>query len=225
MDQVAWQKILQAAEASIKNPGKSGEALPKATPKPGENFVVVFRHGESVDNRNRVFSGWRDPELTDKGREQGKALAPQLKDLALDLIVTSDLGRSRETARLALSQHATIRWEEDARIKERNYGDLAGQSKEEWMKKDPERATLWRRSYDVAPPGGENIKMVEARVFPFLDELVSRIRREKINVALSAHGNSMRAIRRYFEHMDVVEEMTHENPLGTDFALYVIPPE
>ncbi len=225
MDQALWQKIYQAAQASIKDPGKSNKPLPKAIPKPGENFVVVFRHGESVDNRERVFSGWRDPSLTDKGREQGQALAPKLKDLPLDLVITSDQTRSKETAHLALAQHAHVRWEEDARIKERNYGDLAGQSKEEWMKKDPEQATLWRRSYDVAPPNGENIQMVEERVFPFLDELVARIRREKINVALSAHGNSMRAIRRYFEHMDIVEEMTHENPLGNDYALYVIPAE
>ena len=225
MDQALWQKIHQAAQASIEDPGKSQQPLPKATPRPGENFVVVFRHGESADNHNRVFSGWRDPALTDKGREQGRALAPKLKDLPLDLVITSDLTRSRETARLALARHANVRWEEDARIKERNYGDLAGQSKEEWMKKDPERATLWRRSYDVAPPNGENIKTVEERVFPFLDELVARIRREKINVALSAHGNSMRAIRRYFEHMDIVEEMTHENPLGNDYALYTVPPK
>jgi 2,3-bisphosphoglycerate-dependent phosphoglycerate mutase len=224
MDQALWQKIHQAAQASINDPGKSNKPLPKATPKPGENFIVVFRHGESVDNLNRVFSGWRDPALTDRGREQGRALAPKLKDLPIDLVITSDLTRSRETARLALALNKNLRWEEDARIKERNYGDLAGQSKEEWMKKDPERATLWRRSYDVAPPNGENIKMVEERVFPFLDELVARVRREKINVALSVHGNSMRVIRRYFEHMDIVDEMIHENPLGTDYALYVVPP-
>lgn len=221
MDDALWQKIRQAAEESIKDPGKHKKELPKARPAPGQNFVVVFRHGESEDNVNRIFSGWRDSPLTDRGREQARALAPKLKDLRIDLAVTSDLVRSKETASLALAENA-VRFEEDWRIKERNYGALMGKSKEEAMRMDPEKAVLWRRGYDVPPPDGESIQMVEGRVWPFLDELVARIKREHINVALSLHGNSMRAVRRYFEKMDIVEELTHENPLGTDYALYVI---
>lgn len=222
MDQALFDKIRRAAERSIRAPGEAGRPLPKDTPKLGENFIVVFRHGESEDNRNRAFSGWRDSPLTDVGREQAGALAAQLRELRLDLVITSDQSRSKETARLALVDHPRIKWEEDWRVKERDYGDLAGQSKEEWMLKDPERAVLWRRGYDVAPPNGESLKAVEERVWPFLDALVERIRRERINVALSAHGNSMRAIRRYFEHMDIEGALTHENPLGTDYALYVV---
>lgn len=222
MDETLKEKIRRAAERSLDAPGKTRKALPKETPRPGESFVVVFRHGESKDNRDRVFSGWRDSPLTEVGREQARALAPKLKELTLDLVITSDQSRSKETARLALVHHPDIRWEEDWRIKERNYGDLAGQSKMEWMRKDPERTALWRRGYDLAPPNGESLEMVEARVRPFLDALLARCRREKINVALSAHGNSMRAIRRYFEHMDLEETLTHENPLGTDYALYAV---
>lgn len=222
MDQALLRKLQEAAEASIKDPGKNPQQLPKATPKPGENYVVVFRHGESEDNFNRIFSGWHDARITARGRGQASALAPKLKDLKLDVVITSDLVRSKETARLAVASNPGVRFEEDARIKERNYGILTGTSKEELMRKDPEKATLWRRSYDVPPPEGESIKMVEQRVWPFLDALVARIKRDKINVALSAHGNSMRAIRRYFEKMDETEMVTHENPLGTDYALYVI---
>lgn len=222
MNETLMEKIRQAAERSIKEPGKTQKLLPKETPRPGEHFIVVFRHGESEDNRNRVFSGWRDSPLTETGREQARALASKLKELPLDVVVTSDQIRSQETARLALLHHPNITWEADWRIKERNYGELAGQSKEEWMHKDPERTALWRRGYDFAPPHGESLKMVEARVWPFLDDLVERVRSQKVNVALSVHGNSMRAIRRYFEHMDIEEELTHENPLGTDYALYVV---
>lgn len=215
-------KLRRASEQSVKAPGQADAPLPKGTPGPGEHFIVVFRHGESVDNRNRVFSGWRDSPITDTGRAQALALAPKLKALPIDVVITSDQVRSQETAHLAFSLNPHVRWESDWRIKERNYGALAGQSKEEWMRKDPERTALWRRGYDVAPPEGESLKMVETRVWPFLDELVERVRAQKINVALSAHGNSMRAIRRYFEHMGTEEEMTHENPLGTDYALYVV---
>jgi 2,3-bisphosphoglycerate-dependent phosphoglycerate mutase len=222
MDEILMKKIRRAAERSVREPGRVEKLLPKETVGPRDNFIAVFRHGESEDNRHRVFSGWRNPALTETGREQARALALKLKTLPLDVVITSDQDRAKETARLALAYQPNIKWEEERRIKERNYGDLAGQSKEAWMKKDPERTALWRRGYDVAPPNGESLKMVEERVWPFLDKLVQRIRREKINVALSVHGNSMRVIRRYFEHMDVEAELTHENPLGTDYALYVI---
>jgi 2,3-bisphosphoglycerate-dependent phosphoglycerate mutase len=225
MDATILPKIREAATRSIDAPGRADKPLPKTTPKPGENFVVVFRHGESEDNANRVFSGWRDSPLTDQGREQARALAPQLLALPLNVVVTSDLIRSKETAKLALGDHRDMRWEEDWRIKERDYGDLAGESKEAWMRRDPERTVLWRRSYDVSPPNGESLQSVETRVRPLLDALVERVRRERINVALSAHGNSMRAIRRYFEHMDIEGMLTHENPLGKDYALYVISDE
>jgi Histidine phosphatase superfamily (branch 1) len=81
------------------------------------------------------------------------------------------------------------------------------------MMKEPERTVLWRRGYDIAPPNGESLKTVEERVWPFPDALLERIRREKITVALSAHRNSMPAIRRYFEHMEIEEALTHEKPL------------
>lgn len=215
MDSKLLERIQLAARQSIRAPGAAAKPLPKGQPKPNENFVLVFRHGQSEDNRNRVFSGWRDPPLTEIGREQARALAPQLQNLHLDVVITSDQIRSKETARLALASNPHIKWEEDWRIKERDYGDLTGQSKEEWMTKEPERTVLWRRGYETAPPKGESLKNVEERLRPFLDALVRRICRERINVVLSAHGNSMRAIRRYFETMDMGQLLTHENPLAT----------
>lgn len=224
MDEEILAQIKKAAEDSLKNPGRTAESLPKDKVGPGDNFVVVFRHGESEDNVNRIFSGWRDEtDITETGVKQAEALRPELNKLDIDVVITSDQVRSKHTAKIAFATHPNldnIKWEIDWRIKERNYGDLNGKSKEEAMAMNPTEAIKWRRGYETAPPGGESIKMVEARVWPFLDELVLRIKSEKINVVLSAHGNSMRAIRRYFEKLSVLQEMTVENPLGTDFALY-----
>lgn len=218
-----WEQIKQAAIDSLKNPGKEKKPLPKDEVKEGQNFFILFRHGESEDNVARVFSGWRDSKLTEKGRINAKGLSEEIKKLHLDLVITSDLIRSKETAKLVLGDNfPNIKWEEDARIKERNYGDLNGKSKIEWMEKDPENTIKWRRSYDTPPPNGESLEMVVERVKPFLDALIKRIKKEKINVAVSAHGNSMRAIRHIMEHMDIVTTCIHENPLATDYALYVV---
>lgn len=216
--------MYEAAESSTDAPGRCSGELPKASLRPGDNFVVVFRHGESEDNRAGLFSGTRNCGLTGRGREQALALGPRLVGLPLDVAISSDLSRSRETTRLALSSFPSIRFEEEPRLRERDYGALTGRSKAELMEADPEHAVFWRRGHDVPPPGGESIQMVEDRVWPFLDELVARVRRERINVVLSLHGNSMRVTRRYFEGMELAEELTHENPLGCDYALYRVAP-
>lgn len=224
MDEEILAQIKKASQNSLDNPGKTDAPLPKDQINQGDNFVVVFRHGESDDNVNKIFSGWRDEtDITKVGEKQAEALRPKLNKLRIDMVITSDQVRSKHTARIAFASHPNldqIIWKEDWRIKERNYGDLNGKSKEEAMKMHPIEAIKWRRGYETPPPGGESIKMVEQRVWPFLDELVNHIKKNKINVALSAHGNSMRAIRRYFEKLTVLEEMTLENPLGMDFALY-----
>ena len=224
MDEEILTQIKKAAENSLKNPGKSDVALPKDKIGTNDNFIVVFRHGESEDNVRRIFSGWRDEtDITEVGKKQAEALRSELNKLKIDVVITSDQVRSKHTAKIAFAKHPNLDnlvWKEDWRIKERNYGDLNGKSKEEAMAKNPKEAIKWRRGYETAPPGGESIKMVEMRVWPFLDELKERVKLEKINVALSTSGNSMRAIRQYFEPMTILQEMTVENPLGTDFALY-----
>ena len=224
MDEKLWEEIKKAAENSIKNPGKTADPLPKDDVRPGANFVVVFRHGESEDNVNRIFSGWRDDtEITKRGEEQARLLQAGLNKLDINVVITSDQVRSKHTANIAFATHPNldhILWKSEWRIKERNYGDLNGKSKEEAMRLNPEEAIKWRRGYDTPPPNGESIKMVEQRVWAFLDELIAEIKVRKTNVALVASGNSMRAIRQYFEEMTILQELTIENPLGTDYALY-----
>ena len=149
-------------------------------------------------------------------------LAKKLKNKRIDVIIESRLVRSKETTKIILKYHPKARVERDDRIIERNYGDLMGHSKTKMMKKNPELAAKYRRGYDFPPPHGESIRMVKKRVFPFCRDLVKRMKKEKINVAVSAHGNSMRVMRKFFERMDIIEMLTHENPLGEDYASYVI---
>ena len=221
MNKKLWEKITKAAEDSIKNPGKNKKPLPKDE-SPVDPEIYVFRHGETIDNKNRVFSGWRDAKLTEEGIKQSEILAEKLKGKRIDLCITSPQSRSIDTAKIALKHFKDMVFEEDPRIMERNYGELTGQSKEKWMKKEPELAVKYRRSYDFPPPKGESLKMVEDRVFPFCDELVERVKKNNLNVAISCHGNSMRAIRRYFEKLSIIDELTVENPLGRDYASYVV---
>lgn len=216
-----WDKIKKASLDSINHPGKTSASLPKSE-SDVDPEIYVFRHGETHDNLNKVFSGWRDSKLTPLGIKQARILAEKLKNKEINICIVSPLSRSKDTAEIALKYHKDILFEEDKRIIERNYGELTGQSKEKWMKENPEMAIKYRRGYDFPPPKGESLRMVEARIFPFCDELVKRVKENNINIAISCHGNSMRAIRRYFEKLSIVEELTMENPLAKDYAAYVI---
>lgn len=221
MDKNLWKEIKKASIDSLKNPGQNNKPLPK-NESPSDPEIYVFRHGETYDNVNRVFSGWRDSKLTDKGIEQAQILADKLKNKHIDICIVSPLSRSQDTAEIALKYHDDILYEVDQRIIERNYGDLQGTSKEKLMKENQELAIKYRRSYDVPPPHGESMKMVEERVFPFCEEMIERARKNNLNIAISCHGNSMRAIRRYFEGLSIIEELTIENPLARDYAEYVV---
>lgn len=216
-----WEKIKQASEDSIKNPGKNKKPLPK-NESDYDPEIYVFRHGETFDNKNKVFSGWRDAKITEEGIKQAETLAEKLKDKRIDLCITSPQFRAKETARIALKHHKDMVFEEDVRVMERNYGELTGQSKEKWMKENPDLAIRYRRGYDFPPPKGESLKMVQERIWPFCDELVERVKHNNVNVAISCHGNSMRAIRKYFEQLSIVEMLTVENPLAQDYAQYVV---
>lgn len=215
------KKIMESAIRSLKAPGKSLKPLPKKESKTNPT-LYVFRHGETYDNKRRTFSGWRQTRLTKRGIKQAEILAKKLKNKKIDVIIESHLRKSKETTKIISKYHPNAKIEIDDRIIERDYGDLTGKSKIKMMKENSELAAKYRRAYDFPPPHGESLKMVEKRVFPFCRELVKRMKKEKINVALSAHGNSMRAIRRFFEKMSIEEMLTHENPLGMDYAAYFI---
>jgi 2,3-bisphosphoglycerate-dependent phosphoglycerate mutase len=164
-----------------------------------DRLLVLVRHGQSDWNLKNLFTGWKDPDLTDKGVEEAIAAGRKLKALGLgfDVAYTSALTRAQNTCRLILNELGqpgleTIR---DQALNERDYGDLSGLNKDDARKRwGEEQVHVWRRSYDVAPPGGESLKDTVARVLPYYcQEILPRVLRGE-RVIVAAHGNSLRAL-------------------------------
>ncbi len=158
-----------------------------------ERLLVLSRHGESEWNLKNLFTGWKDPGLTEKGVEEAKAGGRRLKALGIsfDVAFTSALSRAQRTCELMLNEIGqpnleTIR---DWRLNERDYGDLSGLNKAETAAKyGDEQVHIWRRSYDVPPPGGESLKDTVARVLPYyVETILPRVMRgERVFVAPTA---------------------------------------
>lgn len=166
-----------------------------------ERTLVLVRHGQSEWNLKNLFTGWRDVDLTEKGVaeaiEAGKILAG--RGMKFDLAMTSDLIRAQRTCQFILDEvgQSDLETTRDLALNERNYGDLAGLNKDEARKKwGDEQVHIWRRSYDVPPPGddGESLKDTGARVWPYyMREILPRVMRGG-TILVSAHGNSLRAL-------------------------------
>jgi 2,3-bisphosphoglycerate-dependent phosphoglycerate mutase len=175
--------------------------------------IYLFRHGVTPDNAEGVFSGWRDVPLNKKGVRDAKIVALRLKDKKFTLAFQSHLRRSKETLKIVLRSHPECKKIiEDDRIIERSYGKLQGKTHLSAVQKyGYEKYDKWHRSYETRPPGGESIKDVEVRVLSFISDLLRLMRKEKVNVAVSAHGNSMRPFRRYFEKLSTREMIALNN--------------
>jgi len=164
-----------------------------------DRLLVLVRHGQSDWNLKNLFTGWRDVDLTDKGvaeaREAGRKLKAQ--GIKFDLAFTSSLKRAQRTLDLMLTElgQTNIPVFKDQALNERDYGDLVGLNKDDARKKwGEEQVHIWRRSYDVAPPGGESLRDTAARVLPYyIREILPRVLRGE-RVLVSAHGNSLRAL-------------------------------
>jgi 2,3-bisphosphoglycerate-dependent phosphoglycerate mutase len=164
-----------------------------------DRLLVLVRHGESDWNKKNLFTGWRDVGLTEQGiteaREAGRKLKAQ--GLTFDVAFTSALVRAQRTLDLMLEElsQTAIPVFKDQALNERDYGDLAGLNKDDARKKwGEEQVNIWRRSYDVAPPGGESLRDTAARVLPYyIQEILPRVMRGE-HVLVSAHGNSLRAL-------------------------------
>jgi 2,3-bisphosphoglycerate-dependent phosphoglycerate mutase len=174
--------------------------------------LFVFRHAETTDNSRGIFSGWRDPELTLKGLSQAREIAEQLRRDKIDYAFTSHLKRARKTLEIVLETHSPIPVFTDDRLIERCYGLLQGKSKRKVAKERPEWFAQIHRGYDFPPPEGESLKMVENRTLPFLTQLEEWLRQNPGNAAISCHGNSLRPIRRVFEHLSLKQMLQIENP-------------
>lgn len=164
-----------------------------------DRLLVLVRHGQSDWNLKNLFTGWKDPGLTETGVKEAQAAGRRLKALGLgfDVAYTSALTRAQTTCTLILGELGqpdlpTIR---DQALNERDYGDLSGLNKDDARKRwGEDQVHIWRRSYDVAPPGGESLKDTVARVLPYYcQEILPRVLRGE-RVIVAAHGNSLRAL-------------------------------
>ncbi len=172
--------------------------------------IYVFRHGQTDYNKDRIFTGWHDPDINENGIKECEDIARQLAGKKPTKAYTSDQLRARHTLELVLGDNK-IPIVVDPRLKERNYGDLNGKSKQETMEAYPSEYEFWHRSYDIPPPGGESIKDVEKRVLSFLRDFIREAKSDDV-IYISVHGNSLRPIRRYFEKLSVEEMCSFEHP-------------
>ena len=159
--------------------------------------LILVRHGLSVYNDQNRFTGWKDVDLNEQGVTEAKQAVDLLKDVNFDMAFTSKLKRANDTLTLILKGigQESIHIEKDLALNERDYGDLVGQNKAEAAKKfGDEQVQIWRRSYDIPPPGGESLKDTADRVIPYLNEKILPRVYAGENIIVSAHGNSIRAI-------------------------------
>lgn len=161
--------------------------------------LVLVRHGQSEWNLKNLFTGWKNPGLTEQGHAEAKAAGQRLKakGLRFDIAFTSVLSRAQVTCDHILSElgQAGLETVRDAALNERDYGDLAGLDKDDARARwGEEQVHIWRRSYDVPPPGGESLKDTGARVWPYYLHVVQPCVLRGGNVLVAAHGNSLRAL-------------------------------
>ena len=189
--------------------------------------LVLVRHGQSEWNAKNLFTGWKDPKLTDLGIQEAIKAGDLLetRNLKFDLMFTSDLFRAQETGRLILEQmnQTDIQVIKDQSLNERNYGDLAGLNKDEAREKwGEEQVHIWRRSFDVPPPGGESLKNTAERVLPYFEiEIMPKVK-EGLNILIAAHGNSLRALVMELEKISSEEivklEIATGDPLTYEYT-------
>jgi 2,3-bisphosphoglycerate-dependent phosphoglycerate mutase len=166
--------------------------------------LVLIRHGESQWNLENRFTGWVDVPLTAKGEEEARAAGEKLRTFQFDCAFTSVLMRAQDTLRIVLETigQTAIPIKEDVALNERMYGELQGLNKAETAKKyGDEQVKIWRRSFDVPPPGGESLKDTAARVLPYYESQIHPELLAKKNVLVVAHGNSLRSLVMHLEHL------------------------
>ena len=161
--------------------------------------LILVRHGQSEWNQQNLFTGWRDPDLTERGvteaRNAGRAL--KAEGITFTIAFTSELMRAQKTCALLLEEQGqsdlqTIR---NVALNERDYGDLSGLNKDDAREKwGEEQVHIWRRSFDTPPPGGESLKDTAERVLPYFNNTIMPRIRTGENVLVAAHGNSLRAL-------------------------------
>lgn len=180
--------------------------------------LVVIRHGQSEWNKANKFTGWVDVELSEKGEAEAHEAGTNLKDFKFDRAFTSGLKRAANTLNIVLSEigQSDIPLTANTALNERHYGDLQGKDKNETREEfGEEQVHIWRRSYDIAPPNGESLKDTRERVIPYFEKEIKPYLEKGENVIISAHGNSLRALIMYLEHLSPEEILQREIATGT----------
>jgi len=183
--------------------------------------LILIRHGQSVWNAANRFTGWTDVELSEKGEAEAAAAGDELADVRFDVVHTSALIRAQRTAEIVMEQNrasghqGSVPTRFDERLNERHYGDLQGLNKAETAElHGADQVHIWRRSFDVPPPGGESLEMTAERTIPyFIEEIIPDLESGK-NVLVAAHGNSLRSIVMHIEGISPEDITSLEIPTG-----------
>ncbi|WHZ17486.1 MAG: Phosphoglycerate mutase [Nitrospira sp.] len=179
--------------------------------------LVLIRHGESQWNLENRFTGWVDVPLSPKGVEEAKAAGKKLAGFTFDRAFSSVLARANDTLRIILEVigQTAIPIEKDKALNERMYGELQGLNKAETAKKyGDEQVKIWRRSYDVRPPGGESLKDTAERVLPYYDSRIKPCVLKGETILIAAHGNSLRALVMQLDHLTREQVLELNIPTG-----------
>jgi len=176
--------------------------------------LVLIRHGESIWNKENRFTGWVDVPLSPKGEEEAREAAKKLGSQNFQVAYTSALRRAQDTLAIIIK---TLAWDvpviRDQALNERHYGELQGLNKDDLRKQyGPDQVKIWRRSYDVPPPGGESLKDTAARTLPFFERCIMGDIRQGKNVLVVAHGNSNRSI------IMLLDKLSGEAVVGLELA-------
>ena len=163
------------------------------------SYLVLIRHGQSEWNEKNLFTGWKNPPLTEKGIEEAELAGIRIKNLNIDFshYFTSALIRAQETGEIILNQleKEKIIKTRSQNLNERDYGDLSGLNKDEAKKEwGEDQVHIWRRSFDIPPPGGESLKDTADRVLPYFEEEIKPLVEQGNNILICAHGNSLRSL-------------------------------
>ena len=187
--------------------------------------LILIRHGQSEWNALNQFTGWKDPDLTAKGIEEAHNAGKIINNLKInfDLVFTSALIRAQNTAEIILKEiNQPLSTIKNQALNERNYGDLAGLNKDDARKRwGDEQVHIWRRSYDIPPPGGESLKDTGERVLPFFTKEILPHVCEGKNVLVAAHGNSLRSLIKFLDNISDEDIVKLEIPTGAPIH-YVI---
>ncbi|WP_338721487.1 2,3-bisphosphoglycerate-dependent phosphoglycerate mutase [Devosia sp. XK-2] len=180
--------------------------------------LILVRHGQSEWNLKNLFTGWRNPNLTEKGEGEARATGKALKAAGVvpDYYFTSGLRRAQHTLDLMLEEMGieNVTITRNIALNERDYGDLAGLNKDDAREKwGEEQVHIWRRSFDVPPPGGESLKDTAARTLPYYEAEILPLLKQGKTVLVAAHGNSLRALVMAIEGLTPDEILARE--IGT----------